>query len=95
MIVLLPWRRQNYCSSRTSPSVSQLLNHPNVEVIALLVDERPEEATDFRRNVPCERWPVPTTTRPTSTWALPCWPSSRKPSRLAEACKDVLVLLTC
>ena len=28
-------------------------NHPNVEVFALLVDERPEEVTDFRRNVPC------------------------------------------
>lgn len=28
-------------------------NHPAAEVIALLVDERPEEVTDFRRNVPC------------------------------------------
>ena len=29
-------------------------NHPNVEVIALLVDERPEEVTDFKRNVPAQ-----------------------------------------
>ncbi|MAE65365.1 MAG: transcription termination factor Rho [Phycisphaeraceae bacterium] len=28
-------------------------NHPHVEVFALLIDERPEEVTDFRRNVPC------------------------------------------
>jgi transcription termination factor Rho len=28
-------------------------NHPEVEVYALLIDERPEEVTDFRRNVPC------------------------------------------
>ncbi len=28
-------------------------NHPEVEVIALLIDERPEEVTDFTRNVPC------------------------------------------
>ena len=28
-------------------------NHPQAEVIALLIDERPEEVTDFRRNVPC------------------------------------------
>ncbi len=28
-------------------------NHPEVEVISLLIDERPEEVTDFRRNVPC------------------------------------------
>ena len=27
-------------------------NHPDVHVIALLIDERPEEVTDFRRNVP-------------------------------------------
>jgi len=27
-------------------------NHPEVHQIALLVDERPEEATDFKRNVP-------------------------------------------
>lgn len=27
-------------------------NHPNVELVALLIDERPEEVTDFKRNVP-------------------------------------------
>ena len=27
-------------------------NHPEVELIALLIDERPEEVTDFRRTVP-------------------------------------------
>jgi transcription termination factor Rho len=27
-------------------------NHPEVELVALLVDERPEEVTDFRRSVP-------------------------------------------
>jgi transcription termination factor Rho len=27
-------------------------NHPEVELVALLIDERPEEVTDFRRNVP-------------------------------------------
>jgi len=29
-------------------------NHPDVTVYALLIDERPEEVTDFRRTVPCE-----------------------------------------
>lgn len=28
-------------------------NYPEVEVFALLIDERPEEVTDFRRSVPC------------------------------------------
>jgi len=29
-------------------------NHPEMKVYALLVDERPEEVTDFKRSVPCE-----------------------------------------
>jgi transcription termination factor Rho len=29
-------------------------NHPDVELFALLVDERPEEVTDFRRSTPCQ-----------------------------------------
>jgi len=29
-------------------------NHPEIEVLVLLVDERPEEVTHFRRSVPCE-----------------------------------------
>ncbi len=29
-------------------------NHPEIHQTALLVDERPEEATDFRRNIPIE-----------------------------------------
>jgi transcription termination factor Rho len=29
-------------------------NHPDIHQIALLIDERPEEATDFRRNTPCK-----------------------------------------
>ena len=31
-----------------------LTNHPEVHVIILLVDERPEEVTDFRRNTKAE-----------------------------------------
>jgi transcription termination factor Rho len=30
------------------------VNYPDMEVFALLVDERPEEVTDFRRSVPCQ-----------------------------------------
>jgi transcription termination factor Rho len=29
-------------------------NHPDLELLALLVDERPEEVTDFKRSTPCE-----------------------------------------
>jgi transcription termination factor Rho len=33
-----------------------LQNHPECHVMILLVDERPEEVTDFRRSVPAEIW---------------------------------------
>ncbi|HCJ12364.1 MAG: transcription termination factor Rho [Verrucomicrobia bacterium GWF2_51_19] len=33
-----------------------LKNEPDCHVMILLVDERPEEVTDFRRNVPAEIW---------------------------------------
>jgi len=33
-------------------AASIAFNHPEVEIYALLVDERPEEVTDFRRNTP-------------------------------------------
>src|SRR5436309_10018978 len=35
-------------------AASVAFNHPDVLIYALLVDERPEEVTDFRRNTPAE-----------------------------------------
>jgi transcription termination factor Rho len=35
-------------------AASVAANHPEVKIYALLVDERPEEVTDFRRNTPAE-----------------------------------------
>ena len=35
-------------------AASVAYNHPDVKIYALLVDERPEEVTDFRRNTPAE-----------------------------------------
>lgn len=37
-------------------AVGVLENHPECHVMILLVDERPEEVTDFRRSVPAEVW---------------------------------------
>jgi transcription termination factor Rho len=37
-----------------SIAASVAFNHPEVLIFALLVDERPEEVTDFRRNTPAE-----------------------------------------
>ncbi len=33
-----------------------LTNHPDMKVFILLIDERPEEVTDFRRSLPAEVW---------------------------------------
>ena len=49
-------------------------NNPEVHLMVLLVDERPEEVTDMRRHVLRARWsPARSTARRTST---PTWPSS-------------------
>lgn len=32
------------------------INHPEIHLMVLLVDERPEEVTDFRRNIKAEVW---------------------------------------
>jgi transcription termination factor Rho len=67
-------------------------NHPKVHVIALLVDERPEEVTDFRRNVPCEVLASSNDHTPEKHCCLAML-SIDKAKRMAEAGRDVVVLL--
>ncbi len=67
-------------------------NHPETEVIALLVDERPEEVTDFRRNVPCTVWASSNDHTPERHCGLAMLASERC-KRWAEMGKDVIVLL--
>ncbi len=67
-------------------------NHPNVKVIALLVDERPEEVTDFRRNVPCIVLASSNDHTPQKHVKLAILAIERA-KRLAEAGQDVVVLL--
>lgn len=67
-------------------------NHPEVEVIALLVDERPEEVTDFRRNVPCTVWASSNDHTPERHVHL-CMLAIERAKRMAEEGKDVVVLL--
>lgn len=67
-------------------------NHPEVEVIALLLDERPEEVTDFRRNVPCKVWASSNdhdVKRHVSLGQI----AIDRAKRLAEEGRDVVVLL--
>lgn len=67
-------------------------NHPGVHVIALLVDERPEEVTDFRRNVPCEVLASSNDHTAEKHVALAMLTIDRA-KRMAESGKDVVVLL--
>ena len=67
-------------------------NHPDVIVQALLIDERPEEVTDFRRNVPCEVFASSNDHPPERHVGLAIIGIERA-KRLAEEGKHVVVLL--
>lgn len=67
-------------------------NHPEIEQLALLVDERPEEATDFKRNVPAEVIASTSDQTPKNHVRLAEEVFGRAISMLLEG-KDVLLLL--
>jgi transcription termination factor Rho len=67
-------------------------NHPAVELIALLIDERPEEVTDFRRHVPAQVLASSNDEDLERHLALGMFAIERA-KRMAEAGKDVVVLL--
>ncbi|RLD16972.1 MAG: transcription termination factor Rho [Caldiserica bacterium] len=67
-------------------------NHPEVEVIVLLIDERPEEVTDFERHVKCE---IVSSTfdEPPERHIQVAEIVLEKAKRLVEHKKDVVILL--
>ncbi|MHC5025706.1 MAG: transcription termination factor Rho, partial [Planctomycetota bacterium] len=67
-------------------------NHPDVELVALLIDERPEEVTDFKRNVPAQVLASSNDEDIDKHIALGMLAVQRAKSML-EAGKDVVVLL--
>ncbi|MEM6554137.1 MAG: transcription termination factor Rho, partial [Planctomycetota bacterium] len=67
-------------------------NHPDAEVYALLVDERPEEVTDFRRNVPCTVW-ASSNDHPLERHVGLAMLALERCKRHAEMGRDVVVLL--
>ncbi len=67
-------------------------NHPDVITIAMLIDERPEEVTDFRRNVPCTVWASSNDHPPERHVGLAILAIDRC-RRWAEQGKDVVVVL--
>ncbi len=67
-------------------------NHPDIEVTALLIDERPEEVTDFRRNTPCKVLASSNDHTPDRHVKLAILAIERA-KRMAESGKDVVILL--
>ena len=67
-------------------------NHPHIELIALLIDERPEEVTDFKRNVPAHVLASSNDQDLERHLALGILAIERA-KRMVEAGRDVVVLL--
>jgi transcription termination factor Rho len=69
-----------------------LENHPECHVMILLVDERPEEVTDFKRSVPAEVWASSNDENVESHLRIADLCIERG-KRLVEAGRDVVLLL--
>src|SRR6266850_1550197 len=67
-------------------------NRPEVQQMVLLVDERPEEVTDFRRTVKAEVY-ASSSDRPTDEHIHVAEVVLERAKRLVEAGKDVVILL--
>ena len=67
-------------------------NHPECHVMMLLVDERPEEVTDMRRNVPAEVWASSNDENLANHLRVADLAIERA-KRLVETGKDVVIML--
>jgi transcription termination factor Rho len=69
-----------------------LANHPEMHVIVLLVDERPEEVTDMRRSIKAEVL-ASSSDRPTGDHLKVAELALERARRMVESGKDVMILL--
>ncbi len=90
MIVSPPKAGKTTLMQQIAVAISR--NHPEVDVYALLIDERPEEVTDFRRNVPCTVW-ASSNDHPLERHVGLVQLAIERCKRHAEMGKDVVVLL--
>ena len=67
-------------------------NHPKIELMLLLVDDRPEEVTDLRRSIDCDIFSS-TFDEPTSRHVQVSEMVSERAKRLVELGKDVVILV--
>ncbi|MDY7225493.1 transcription termination factor Rho [Hyalangium rubrum] len=69
-----------------------ITNHPEMHVMVLLIDERPEEVTDMRRSIKAEVL-ASSSDRPTGDHLKVAELALERARRLVESGKDVLILL--
>jgi transcription termination factor Rho len=69
-----------------------ITNHPEMHVMVLLIDERPEEVTDMRRSIKAEVL-ASSSDRPTGDHLKVAELALERARRLVEAGKDVMILL--
>jgi transcription termination factor Rho len=69
-----------------------LANHPEIHLMVLLIDERPEEVTDMRRSIKAEVL-ASNSDRPTSDHLKVAELALERARRMVEGGKDVMILL--
>ena len=93
MIVSPPKAGKTVLLKKVAKSI--LANHPNVQLIVLLIDERPEEVTDMQRSIACDRADVISSTfdeQPEHHKRVAEMVLERA-KRLVEQGKDLVILL--
>ncbi len=91
LIVSPPKAGKTTIMKEIATSIEQ--NHPEVELIVLLVDERPEEVTDMRRHLPNSDVVASTFDRPTDEHCAVAELTIERAKRVVEEGKDVVVIV--
>ena len=91
LIVAAPRTGKTILLQKIANSIVQ--NNPDVTLIVLLIDERPEEVTDMQRNVPGAEIVSSTFDEPASRHIQVAYMVQEKARRMVEYGKDVVILL--
>ena len=91
LIVAAPRTGKTVLLQKTANSIAK--NNPEVYLIILLIDERPEEVTDMQRNVPAAEVISSTFDEPSSRHVQVAYMVQEKARRMVEYGKDVVILL--
>jgi transcription termination factor Rho len=90
LIVAPPKTGKTIMLQRIAQAITQ--NHPEIHLMVLLVDERPEEVTDMRRSIKGEVL-ASSSDRPSVDHLKVCEMTLERARRMVEAGKDVVILL--